>query len=103
MLVIPHTVLGRNWYISENAIQPAQVNTYWTWSDVHVADRFAEQVPEWANLAHAELVHRSYSFVHAKMGWSNRKASVVAAEFARLGLHSATQSYTYHQGNKKVR
>ncbi|BGP58138.1 Glycosyl phosphatidyl inositol protein transamidase complex subunit [Rhodotorula sphaerocarpa] len=49
-LALPHQLLGRKHYIDENALQPGQVNTYWNWADVHVADRFADNVVKWAEM-----------------------------------------------------
>jgi glycosylphosphatidylinositol transamidase len=63
MLAIPLPGLGRNTYIDENALQPSQVrrrepwsvlfnilcpqvNTYWDWGNVHVADLYLAQLEE---------------------------------------------------------
>lgn len=66
MLALPTALLGRGHYVSENALQPAQVsnsiqiiactlinctpaqvNTYWTWGDVYVADKYSDEVEKW--------------------------------------------------------
>ncbi|BGP20023.1 Glycosyl phosphatidyl inositol protein transamidase complex subunit [Rhodosporidiobolus nylandii] len=47
-LALPYKGLGRTHYISENALQPGHVNTYWNWADVHVADLYAESVARWS-------------------------------------------------------
>ncbi|QRW27475.1 GPI transamidase component GAA1 [Rhizoctonia solani] len=38
MCCIPLPQMGRGTYIDENALQPGQVNTYWSWREVHAAD-----------------------------------------------------------------
>ncbi|GJN93973.1 hypothetical protein Rhopal_007036-T1 [Rhodotorula paludigena] len=47
-LALPYKDLGRKHYISENALQPGQVNTYWNWADVHIADINADKVAKWS-------------------------------------------------------
>ena len=44
LLVLPWPRLGRNTYIDEHALQPAQVVTKWGWDDVHAADRYLDQL-----------------------------------------------------------
>jgi glycosylphosphatidylinositol transamidase len=62
MLAVPSPRLGRGTYIDENALQPGQVcsssyrlllqefmnmlqvNTYWSWGDVHNADLYLAQL-----------------------------------------------------------
>ncbi|GAA5866477.1 hypothetical protein JCM8547_000637 [Rhodosporidiobolus lusitaniae] len=45
---LPYKGLGRKHYISESALQPGAVNTYWNWADVHIADLYAESVSKWS-------------------------------------------------------
>jgi len=44
MLIIPHFMLGKRIYIDENALQPGQTMTHWSWADVHNADVYLEQL-----------------------------------------------------------
>ncbi|KAM0785986.1 hypothetical protein ACM66B_006804 [Microbotryomycetes sp. NB124-2] len=83
LVVLPAKPLGRRHYISENALQPAQVNTYWNWADVHVADLFAEDVAGWID----------------KNLTAQERSRVIAQTFQRLGLPSATQRYSFALGN----
>ena len=46
LLVTPSPLLGRTTYIDENALQPSQVNTYYSWADVHKADRYLDKLEE---------------------------------------------------------
>ncbi|GAA98914.1 uncharacterized protein L969DRAFT_88961 [Mixia osmundae IAM 14324] len=84
LLALPYKALHRGHYISENAIQPAQVNTYWSWTEVSWADRYAGQVAEWATLP------------------SHSKADQIRIAFGKNGLPAATQSYSYDAGNRSV-
>ncbi|EDR14899.1 uncharacterized protein LACBIDRAFT_306134 [Laccaria bicolor S238N-H82] len=79
MLSIPSTPLSMNTYIDENALQPAQVSTYWNWGDVHAADRYLEQLEA---LKHANAT-------------SIDRAQVLRKEFSKLGLSASTQEYSF--------
>jgi len=35
VLLLPSGLFGKRIYVSENALQPAQVNVYWGWNEVH--------------------------------------------------------------------
>ncbi|GAA6063599.1 hypothetical protein JCM10212_000993 [Sporobolomyces blumeae] len=77
--LLPYEALGRGHYISENALQPAQVNTYWNWADVHIADLFADDVAKWS-----------------KAGVSTeQRTKSIAGAFEKLGYATARQGYTY--------
>ncbi|GAA5936961.1 hypothetical protein JCM1841_003932 [Sporobolomyces salmonicolor] len=82
-LALPYKGLGRGHYISENALQPAQVNTYWNWADVHVADLYANDVTKWSAEG-VELEQRSRSIQDA---------------FQTLGLSTAQQKYSFELGS----
>ncbi|KAK4046129.1 Glycosyl phosphatidyl inositol protein transamidase complex subunit [Microbotryomycetes sp. JL201] len=86
LVVLPHPALGRRHYISENALQPAQVNTYWNWADVHVADLFADDVAAW--------VERNLT--------SDQRSREMTNAFHKLGLPSATQTYAFKLGNGRA-
>ncbi|KAK4053579.1 Glycosyl phosphatidyl inositol protein transamidase complex subunit [Microbotryomycetes sp. JL221] len=82
LVALPAKPLGRRHYISENALQPAQVNTYWNWADVHVADLFADDVAAWT---HDNLT-------------SQQRATQMKQAFEKLGLPCATQTYSFTLG-----
>ncbi|PFH54211.1 hypothetical protein AMATHDRAFT_135962 [Amanita thiersii Skay4041] len=82
MIVIPSPRLGRGIYIDENALQPAQANTYWGWGDVRNADRYLEQL-EYLRDANATSEHR---------------AQFLKNEFTKLGISASIQAYTYTLG-----
>ncbi|KAG8709985.1 Glycosyl phosphatidyl inositol protein transamidase complex subunit [Ceratobasidium sp. 394] len=78
MLLIPLANMGRGTYIDENALQPGQVNTYWSWREVHAADRYLEDLER----------------LRDSNATSQQRASYFRAEFEKLGLPAATQPYT---------
>ncbi|RDB21477.1 GPI transamidase component gaa1 [Hypsizygus marmoreus] len=86
MIIIPSPQLGRGTYIDENALQPGQwalncgqVNTYWSWGDVHTADKY---------LAQLEVLRDTNAT-------SDQRAQFVMKEFHRLGISASTQSYMF--------
>ncbi|GAA5989951.1 hypothetical protein JCM10908_002393 [Rhodotorula pacifica] len=76
-LALPHRSLGRGHYVDENALQPGQVNTYWNWADVHVADRYAENVATWSELP------------------PDRRSRAIKDAFQELGLPAVQQPYSF--------
>jgi glycosylphosphatidylinositol transamidase len=69
IFAIPLPQLGKGTYVSENALQPAQVrphsglvdiltvvqvNVYWSWPEVQKSDHFARQVESWSTLSSIE-------------------------------------------------
>lgn len=83
MLVIPYPDLGRKTYSDENALQPAQVHTSYNWGDVRKADKYLEGLE---------------SLVAAN-ATSERIATHLSDEFAKLGLLTATQAYNLSTTN----
>jgi len=79
MVAIPLPTLGQRTYIDENALQPGQVNTYWSWEDVHHADRFLEALEQLRdrNASRAEI------------------ADYLVTEFRKAGLTADTQEYAF--------
>ncbi|CAE6490373.1 unnamed protein product [Rhizoctonia solani] len=77
---VPLAQMGRGTYIDENALQPGQVNTYWSWREVHAADRYLEDLEK----------------LRDTNATSEQRASYFRAEFAKLGLLAATQPYTIY-------
>ncbi|KAF5389808.1 hypothetical protein D9757_003700 [Collybiopsis confluens] len=86
MLAIPSSQLDRGVYFDENAMQPAQVNTYWSWKEVHDADRFLDQL---------ELLRDSNAT-------SEQRSQFIANEFRKIGLAASTQSYEFTGVNKGI-
>ncbi|GAA5911383.1 GPI-anchor transamidase subunit GAA1 [Sporobolomyces salmoneus] len=78
-LALPLPELGRRHYISENALQPAQVNTYWSWADVHIADLFDNDVKKWS---------RPEVSVE-------QRTKFLQSAFEKLGYASARQRYSF--------
>ncbi|KAH9813169.1 hypothetical protein DFH28DRAFT_1174622 [Melampsora americana] len=74
-LILPTHLLSRGTYISENAIFNP-VNTYWGWSQVHKADKYADRVDLWRTLP------------------SNQRAEEMRLAFESMGLPSQTQTYS---------
>ncbi|KAG0699646.1 Gaa1-like protein [Suillus ampliporus] len=79
MLLIPIPLLSQGTYIDENALQPAQVNTYWNWGDVHTADLHLYQLDG----------------IRERNLTSEQRAEIFMTEFSKLGLAASTQNYTF--------
>ncbi|GAA5820224.1 hypothetical protein JCM3770_006066 [Rhodotorula araucariae] len=79
-LALPCKDLGRKHYISENALQPGHVNTYWNWADVHVSDTNAEKVAQWSQDAIS----------------AEQRSRAIETAFHELGLASSQQRYTFN-------
>ncbi|KDQ17980.1 hypothetical protein BOTBODRAFT_29295 [Botryobasidium botryosum FD-172 SS1] len=78
MLCLPMQELQRQTYIDENALQPGQVDTYWSWHEVHIADRYLDQLEA----------------LRDRNATSEERAAFLNQEFKKLGLPSATQKYS---------
>ncbi|GAA6021521.1 hypothetical protein JCM10207_005789 [Rhodosporidiobolus poonsookiae] len=85
-LALPYKDLGRRHYISENALQPGHVNTYWNWADVHIADLYAESVAKW-NAEGVSVEQRTRQIQDA---------------FHELGIPASRQCYTYQLGPNSI-
>jgi hypothetical protein len=79
MLLFPIPLLSQGTYIDENALQPAQVNTYWNWGDVHTADLQLYQLDG--------IQERNLT--------SEQRAEFFRTEFSKLGLAASIQNYTF--------
>ncbi|CAE6483083.1 unnamed protein product [Rhizoctonia solani] len=77
---VPLAQMGRGTYIDENALQPGQVNTYWSWREVHAADRYLEDLEK----------------LRDTNATSQQRASYFRDELAKLGLPAAVQPYTIY-------
>ncbi|KAI0748103.1 Gaa1-domain-containing protein [Daedaleopsis nitida] len=80
LLAIPSSQFGQRTYIDENALQPAQVNTYWNWNEVHHADRILEDLEQ--------LRDRNAS--------SDEIAAYAVGRFEKLGIPARTQRYSFN-------
>ncbi|KAH7929712.1 Gaa1-domain-containing protein [Leucogyrophana mollusca] len=86
MIIIPIPALSQRTYIDENALQPAQVNTYWNWADVHRADQHLYQLE----------ALRDRNSTH------EQRALFVRNEFSKLGLAASTQNYEFSTSSGPV-
>ncbi|KAF8587402.1 Gaa1-domain-containing protein [Ramaria rubella] len=86
MLLLPSLWIGRGIYIDENALQPGQVNTYWSWSDVHSADVYLERLEQLRN-QNASSIEMALS---------------LKSVFLDLGIPAATQTYSFKTGTKPL-
>ncbi|KAH7913759.1 Gaa1-like protein [Hygrophoropsis aurantiaca] len=87
MILIPLPPLSQGTYIDENALQPAQVNTYWNWVDVHKADQYLYQLEA--------LRHNNAT--------SEQRAVFIRNEFSKLGLAASIQMYEFSTSSGPVR
>jgi GPI-anchor transamidase subunit GAA1 len=99
LLLLPLNQYSRQTYISENALLPGQVHTYFAGSEQNVFRGYREELKLAIN-----------EFEHAKLGeTSAEKASRTASDvwidtittiFASAGLPPATQRYEYQSAGK---
>jgi hypothetical protein len=82
-----------------------QVNTYWNWADVHIADTYADSVAKWS--AEGVTVEQCVSFFLFLPCLSElsspRRARHIEDAFQELGIPSSTQRYTYELATNSVR
>ncbi|ETW86085.1 hypothetical protein HETIRDRAFT_380329 [Heterobasidion irregulare TC 32-1] len=86
MLALPLPELSQSTYIDENALQPAQVATYWNWGDVHRADSYLSELEA--------LRDRNAS--------SEERANYFMTEFAKLGISTSTQKYAFTTSTEMI-
>ncbi|RDX56796.1 Gaa1-domain-containing protein [Lentinus brumalis] len=79
LLAIPSSQFGQRTYIDENALQPGQVHTYWSWNDVHRADRVLEDLER----------------LRDHNATSDEIANYVVGEFEKIGIPARTQHYAF--------
>ncbi|KAI0721113.1 Gaa1-domain-containing protein [Cerioporus squamosus] len=79
LLAIPSSQFGQRTYIDENALQPGQVHTYWSWNDVYRADRVLEDLER--------LRHENAT--------SDEIAKYIVGEFEKIGIPARTQHYSF--------
>lgn len=46
VLALPYEGLWKRTYVDENAISPGQVSMYFDWANVHLADRYLDQLEQ---------------------------------------------------------
>ncbi|KAL8942002.1 MAG: hypothetical protein Q9211_001576 [Gyalolechia sp. 1 TL-2023] len=78
LLLLPLNQYSRHTYISENALLPGQVHTYFGGSEQNVFNAYKHEVQALAGKEHEEI------------------AAKLSEIFASIGLKSATQRYEYH-------
>ena len=87
----------------------SQVNTYWNWADVHVADAYADKVAQWSKSeVSGEQCVPIFSLESnprlAKLTLSLcRRSRGIKLAFEELGLSTAQQSYTFDLPSNSVR
>ncbi|RPD66113.1 Gaa1-domain-containing protein [Lentinus tigrinus ALCF2SS1-7] len=79
LLAIPSSQFGQRTYIDENALQPGQVHTYWSWNDVHRADRVLEDLER----------------LRDQNATSNEIANYAVGEFEKIGIPARIQHYSF--------
>ncbi|TBU35999.1 Gaa1-domain-containing protein [Dichomitus squalens] len=79
MLALPSSQFGQRIYIDENALQPAQVHTYWNWNDVHRADRILEDLEQ----------------LRDRNATNDEIARYSVGVFEKLGIPARTQRYSF--------
>lgn len=77
MILIPFQDLSRGTWVDENALQPAQVTTYWSWDDVHAADNYLAEIEG----------------LYARNATNIEKAGYIEEQFISLGLNAGVQPY----------
>jgi len=80
ILLLPLLELGQNIYIDENALQPAQVNTYWNWAEVHRADTYLRELETLRDIN----------------ATSEMRSKYLRDEFSKLGIPAAIQNYAFN-------
>ncbi|SCV72987.1 BQ2448_6912 [Microbotryum intermedium] len=107
LFAIPAPQLGRRHYISENALQPGQVNTNWNWADVHIADAYAKKVEAWIELPLHQYVasHSCWGGEIMRADWNfflflSRRTNELREAFQKLGYATATQDYAFDIGSR---
>ncbi|CAG8565628.1 9198_t:CDS:10, partial [Dentiscutata erythropus] len=76
--------LRKHTYISENALLPGQVNTYYSWSQVNDATIYKDRIESMANLSNIE------------------KVNYIEEELRKAGLKTATQNFSVISSGKVI-
>ncbi|CAG8511788.1 20515_t:CDS:10 [Gigaspora margarita] len=76
--------LRKNTYISENALLPGQVNTYYSWSQVFDATAYRDRIESMSNLSNIE------------------KVNYIEGELRKAGLKTATQNFSVISSGKVI-
>lgn len=82
LLLLPLNEYSRHTYISENALLPGQVHTYFGGSEQNVFNAYKHEVQALRGKEHGEI------------------AAKLSEIFRSIGLKSATQKYEYHAAGK---
>ncbi|RIA93902.1 Gaa1-like protein [Glomus cerebriforme] len=84
LFILPSDQYHKNTYISENALLPGQVNTYYSWGQVHEATAFRDNITLISNSSNIE------------------KAAYVENELRKAGLKTAMQNFTVNISGKEI-
>ncbi|KAF8921109.1 Gaa1-like protein [Mucidula mucida] len=79
MLALPLLPTGTTEKMDENALLPGQVHTHWNWAEVHIADRYLEQLEA----------------LRDNNATSEQRSDYLVKEFAKLGLAASAQPYKF--------
>jgi len=84
-------------------LKHVQVSTYWNWGDVHAADKYLEDLERLrdSNATSDQCVFRKSKNSDTQELCDYRRAHFLKNELSKLGLSSATQTYTF-RSNKEV-
>jgi glycosylphosphatidylinositol transamidase len=100
LLVLPLNEYSRNTYVSENALLPGQVHTYFTGSEHNVFRAYRQEVATLADLSIEECVRLPVP-QHPKLIPRSRN-NKLADLFRESNLKVAKQKYTYHIANTNI-
>ncbi|CAG8502830.1 1062_t:CDS:10 [Rhizophagus irregularis] len=84
LFILPSEQYHKSTYISENALLPGQVNTYYSWGQVHEAAAFRDNITLLSNSSNIE------------------KAAYIENELRKAGLKTAMQNFTFNMSGKKI-
>ncbi|KAK4944086.1 Glycosyl phosphatidyl inositol protein transamidase complex subunit [Elasticomyces elasticus] len=94
MLLLPLDEHSRQTYISENALLPGQVHTYFGGSEQNVFRAYRHELTAVSNAASAAAVNNTVTEGERKIGQDGRSAKVQEL-FRNAGFKTATQRYSY--------
>ncbi|KAF0447035.1 Gaa1-domain-containing protein [Gigaspora margarita] len=84
LFIFPSEKYSKNTYISENALLPGQVNTYYSWSQVFDATAYRDRIESLSNLSNIE------------------KVNYIEGELRKAGLKTATQNFSVISSGKVI-
>jgi GPI-anchor transamidase subunit GAA1 len=101
LLILPLNQYSRQTYISENALLPGQVHTYFAGSEQNVFRGYTEELKLAINeIEDARLEERSGE--KASIGVKDVWIDTINTIFNSAGLPTATQHFEYHSAGKRT-